>query len=201
MSKRCSAHARRDRDLYLTPPEPVAELQPHLPGGTRFIEPCAAEGGLARKLEAHGHHCVFASDIVPLAPHVRSADATSIDFSDIGVAADLVITNTPWLRPLLHAMIENLSAQLPTWLLFDADWKHTRQARRFLPHCGRIVSVGRVRWISESKSTGKDNAAWYLFAPGIGPPVFYGRGQPAAPAILPGRNSAASPHLHREPAR
>jgi len=26
-----------------------------------------------------------------------------------------------------------------------------------------IVSVGRVKWIPDSKHTGKDNVCWYLF--------------------------------------
>jgi hypothetical protein len=199
MSKRCQAHARRDRDLYLTPAEAVLPLKPHLPPACSFIEPCAADGTLVAHLEAFGHRSAGAFDIVPLAPHVRYADALSIDLLELGLDADFFITNSPWLRPLLHAIIENLSAQRPTWLLFDADWKHTKQAKRFLPHCGRIVSVGRVRWISETKNTGKDNAAWYLFAPGIGPPVFYGRGQPAAPAMP--RRLTPLPHLHREPAQ
>ena len=51
----------------------------------------------------------------------------------------------------------------PTWLLFDADWAHTKQARPYLKYCDKIVSVGRVKWIPDSKMTGKDNCAWYLF--------------------------------------
>ena len=27
----------------------------------------------------------------------------------------------------------------------------------------KIVSVGRVKWIPDSKMTGKDNCCWYLF--------------------------------------
>jgi hypothetical protein len=27
----------------------------------------------------------------------------------------------------------------------------------------KVVSVGRVKWMPDSDSTGKDNAAWYLF--------------------------------------
>jgi hypothetical protein len=52
---------------------------------------------------------------------------------------------------------------MPTWLLFDADWMHTRQSAPFMPHLRKIVSVGRVKWIPDSPFTGKDNCCWYLF--------------------------------------
>jgi hypothetical protein len=64
----------------------------------------------------------------------------------------------------------------PTWLLFDADWMHTRQSAPFMPRLRKIVSVGRVKWIPDSKMTGKDNCAWYLFdKPSDEPAVFFGR--------------------------
>lgn len=201
MSKRCQAHARRDRDLYLTPFEAVLPLKSHVPVGASFIEPCAADGGLARHLEGIGLRCTGMFDILPLTPHVSFADARAIDVDELGIDPDFFFTNSPWFRPLLHAIVENLSAQRPTWNLFDADWAHTKQARPFLPHCGRIVSVGRVRWISETKQTGKDNAAWYLFSPGSGPPVFYGRGQPASPVLPTHPRLNRTTHHQREPAR
>jgi hypothetical protein len=49
-------------------------------------------------------------------------------------------------------MIVNLSARLPTWLLFDADWMHTRQAAPYLPALpqDRQRAPGRVKWIPDS---------------------------------------------------
>ena len=76
---------------------------------------------------------------------------------------DYFITNPPWTRELLHPIIDNLRKQLPTWLLFDADWMHTKQARPYLPFCDLIVSVGRVKWIPDSLYVGKDNSCWYKF--------------------------------------
>ena len=32
-----------------------------------------------------------------------------------------------------------------------------------LPILKKIVSVGRIKWIPDTKSTGKDNCCWYLF--------------------------------------
>jgi hypothetical protein len=52
---------------------------------------------------------------------------------------------------------------VPTWLLIDADWVHTKQAIPYLPRLKTIVSVGRVRWIPGSPYDGKDNCAWHLF--------------------------------------
>ena len=44
----------------------------------------------------------------------------------------------------------------------------------------KIVSIGRVKWIENSKSTGKDNCCWYLFdAKYDGETKFYGRGSNA----------------------
>ncbi|WP_456389017.1 hypothetical protein [Profundibacter sp.] len=101
--------------------------------------------------------------------------------SDIS-GADLIITNPPWDRKILHPMIEHFSALRPTWLLFDADWVHTRQSAPFMPWLHKIVSVGRVKWIPDSKMTGKDNCAWHLFDQHTtGQTVFVGR-QPKAPA-------------------
>ena len=45
------------------------------------------------------------------------------------------------------------------WLLFDANWAHTRQSRDLIQHCCRILPIGRVRWIPGSPYTGKDDAS------------------------------------------
>lgn len=77
--------------------------------------------------------------------------------------ADCFITNPPWLRDILHPIINNLRVQLPIWLLFDAGWMHTKQAREFLPYCNKIISVGRLKWISDSKYGSLDDSCWYRF--------------------------------------
>lgn len=164
MGKR-SDFKRRKNDFYSTfDPRAVAALLPHLEPGTRFIEPCAGDGILARQLIAAGHVCMAASDIEPQADGVRAPDGA------------VFITNPPWTRQLLHRIIAHLSDQAPTWLLFDADWMHTQQAAPFMPRCRRIVSVGRLKWIPDSTMDGKDNCAWYLFGkPGNAAPEFHGR--------------------------
>ena len=58
-------------------------------------------------------------------------------------------------------MIDHLCKIAPTWLLFDADWMHTKQAIPYLDYCEKIVSIGRVKWFGNA--SGKDNSCWYLF--------------------------------------
>jgi hypothetical protein len=72
-------------------------------------------------------------------------------------------------------MILHFQKIAPTWLLFDADWAHTKQSAPYLPQCSHIVSIGRLKWIEGSKFTGKDNCAWYRFhAQHYEGPRFYG---------------------------
>ena len=190
MGKR-SDFARRERDFYPTPVAAVEPLIPHLPERFTYIEPCCGDGALIRALSsfegvAHGgRFCPtleYASDIAPSGDvGARTLDAFRIEDADADV--DLFITNPPWSRPILHRLIVHLSAIRPTWLLFDADWMHTKQAAPYLEYCRQIVSVGRVKWIPDSPHTGKDNACWYLFDYGTSatPPEFWGRqNDPAA---------------------
>ena len=175
MGKR-SDFERKPRDFYPTPYEAVVPLVPHLTK-TTYHEPCAGNGTLMRHLARNGLVCSGAGDIEPdnanhgpTVPYIVTADATQIQN-----AVAQFITNPPWDRPILHAIIDNLRVQAPTWLLIDADWMHTRQAQPYLPFCEKIVSVGRVKWIPGSKYTGKDNACWYLFGANLSKTIFIGR--------------------------
>lgn len=171
MGKR-SDFERRERDFYPTPVEAVRPLLPFLSPGTRFVEPCAGDGALIDHLTAAGHVCVAGYDIEPRRDGIDCWDALKTK----GLGGDVFITNPPWSRSILHPLIERLSGLGPAWLLFDADWVHTRQAVALLPRLRRIISVGRVKWIPDSKFTGKDNCAWHLFdAPTAQPAVFFGR--------------------------
>lgn len=171
MGKR-SSFERVPRDFYPTPREAVLPLLPHLPARVRFCEPCAGDGALIDHLESAGHCCAAAWDIEPQRDGIDRQDATQRQIGNI----DCFITNPPWSRDVLHPLIVNLSAQHPAWLLFDADWIHTRQAAPFMPLLRRVVSVGRVKWIKDSPFTGKDSCAWHLFdARSDAPALFFGR--------------------------
>lgn len=174
MGKR-SSFDRNPRDFYPTPVEAVQPLLPHLHPRTRFFEPCAGDGALVRHLEAAGHVCARASDIEPQADWIQRRCVLTQSLLPLGETPTF-ITNPPWERKLLHPIIDRLSRFAPTWLIFDADWVHTRQAVPFMPWLHKIVSVGRVKWIPDSKMTDKDNCAWYFFDQRTeGPAVFIGR--------------------------
>lgn len=157
MGKR-SNFERQPRDFYPTPYEAVVPLLTHLPPeGCTYLEPCAGNGALIGHLDRNGHDCAGSYDIDPAMSGIEKMDALWL--SDC--PADYIITNPPWERRILHPLIEHLSGLAPTWLLFDADWMHTKQAIPHLAYCHKILSIGRVKWFSNT--TGKDNAAWYLF--------------------------------------
>lgn len=164
MSKRASQFERKEKDFYRTPEAAVIPLLPHLQDNTLFIEPCCGDGALIKVLESYGHSCFCASDADPnLYDDAFSLDACSFNYKANMEDGFVFITNPPWTRAILHPIIENLSNQAPTWLLFDADWIHTKQARPLLNRLVKVVSVGRVKWFPETNMTGKDNCAWYLF--------------------------------------
>lgn len=168
MGKR-SSFDRIERDFYPTPAEAVAPLLLHLPRSVRFCEPCAGNGALIDHLTAAGHICAGAWDIAPQRDDIDQHDATTRLIGNI----DCFITNPPWSRPDLHRLIMHLSMQHPTWLLFDADWIHTRQSAPYVRFLRKIVSVGRVKWIADSPFTGKDNCAWHLFTQEADAPAFF----------------------------
>lgn len=166
MGKR-SDFERKPRDYYQTPFEAVKPLIPHLPASFTFCEPCAGDGRLITHIETlHDNcECIEAFDIEPQADDIEEQDVLDTETT----IADLFITNPPWIRTkasgfLLHAIIEKLSDIAPTWLLFDGDWLHTIQASELIKsRLVKVVSIGRVKWIENSASTGKDNCVWYLF--------------------------------------
>lgn len=181
MGKR-SEFERLDQDRYLTPVEALAFLKPHLPERFTFCEPCAANGNLTRHLEKVGGRAVAQYDITPEHPDVQRGDARHILSIHLN-GAELIITNPPWERAVLHAMILRFSRLgIPVWLLFDADWAFTDQGAQFMDwrhgrnRIHKIVVIGRLKWIEDSDDTGKDNAAWFLIgAPTSTPPAFFPR--------------------------
>lgn len=182
MGKR-SDFDREERDYYRTfDPRAAAALSSHLGRPVSYIEPCAGAGDLVRSLGPWGHKCVGSCDIEPGAPWIQRGDAMRLSRVPFGVK---IITNPPWRRDLLHPMIERFSRLADTWLLFDADWMHTRQASPLLAHCREIISVGRLRWIPGTTTDGKDNCCWYHFdAAHRGGPRFIAR-RLDAPATAP----------------
>ncbi len=170
MGKR-SNFERIPRDYYPTPKEAVYPLVPHIFGIIKnFAEPCAGDGTLIDHIEKITDHvftierikCTYACDIEPQRKDIAKQDALSLLKDNIPVS-DVFITNPPWDRNILHPLIFHLTSIKPAWLLFDADWMHTKQSTSFQKMLKKVVSVGRVKWIEGSKNTGKDNCCWYYF--------------------------------------
>ena len=175
MGKR-SDFERVERDFYPTPYAKkellVLPLTDHLPDTFSFIEPCAGDGRLVNHIKVHGGICTWASDIEPQADFVFKADALNVEPQ----VADFMITNPPWNRKILHPMIEHYSDRIPTWLLFDADWMHTKQSVPFIPRLRKVVSIGRVKWIEGSKVYRKGQLLLVSVHPPNGIPTeFFGR--------------------------
>jgi len=163
MGKR-SNYERIERDFYPTPYEAVEPLIPHLPTKFDFIEPCAGNMALALHLCKHGGFPTIMCDIEPQHVDVIKRDAFDISLDDLTstIEPEYIITNPPWSREILHPMIDHFREIAATWLLFDADWMHTRQASPYLPYCRKILSIGRVSWMGNGIS-GMDNCCWYEF--------------------------------------
>lgn len=117
-----------------------------------YYEPCVGDGSLKTLLAADGYTCVGHSDL--------ELDARTTQYDTY---ASWFITNPPWTREILHPIIENLRKQLPTWLLFDADWMFTAQSNPYMKFCKVVLPIGRLKWIPGTTDVGKDNCAWYLF--------------------------------------
>lgn len=166
MGKR-SNFIRKDRDFYSTPEQAVLPLLKHLKPNTVFTEPCAGDYRLVNHLEKYGHKCDNAFDIYPMDKRVKNGNALNV------FKSKLIITNPPWDRKVLHPMIDNFRNISPCWLLFDADWIHTKQSSDMIKYCSKIVSIGRVKWFGDT--SGKDNACWYLFEQSKTKTKFIGR--------------------------
>ena len=187
MGKR-SDFKRVPRDFYPTPYEAVVPLAPYLPAPTfyfdvamevatqmRVLEPCAGDTCLVQHLKKVYQDVldydvkrwiVSMCDIEPQHESVIEMDALSLDEAYIETH-NIIITNPPWNRKFLHPFITHFIKHMDhdqiMWLLIDADWAHTKQSAPYMKHCSKIVSIGRVKWIKDSKHTGKDNCAWYCF--------------------------------------
>lgn len=165
--------ARKKNDFYATTdPRVIAPLLAHVPPGTVYAEPCAGEGDLIHLLERAGLVCDWALELeppgdfpLPRWPIGRgnALNLTERDLAAMGDAASVFITNPPWGRTMLHALIHHLAAIKPTWMLFDASWAFTRQAAAFGPICTDVVTVGRVKWFENSRHDPPDDCAWYRF--------------------------------------
>lgn len=153
MGKR-SDFPKVEKDAYMTTDKravrPLLDYYKGIPFS--YYEPCVGEKDLINLLAGFGRVCVGHSD--------SELDARITKYN---TDADFFVTNPPWTRDILHPIIDNLRRQLPTWLLFDADWMFTAQSNPYMKFCKVVLPVGRLKWIPGTTDVGKDNCAWYLF--------------------------------------
>jgi hypothetical protein len=169
MGKR-SDFKRVEKDFYRTiDPRAVDTLLPFLVPGSTYAEPCYGVGDLAMELNHKANlNLQWASDITvegwyKLTVPIYERDALTLTTDDMK-DCDLIITNPPWSRDILHPMIEHFASLKTTWLLFDSDWAYTKQASLYLEkYCTDIVAIGRLKWIPDTSMQGKDNCSWYKF--------------------------------------
>ncbi len=156
---RRSNFERIDKDKYDTvDPRAVPPLLRHLEG-KEFIEPCAGKGFLIDQLRRNGLTCQYACDSHPDGLGIDTKDALTLT----GIKHQ-IITNPPWKRKLLHALIEHfITLDVDVWLLFDAGWAFTEQAAPFLRYCHKIITVPRLQWFPGTNFDAQDDCAWYLF--------------------------------------
>lgn len=172
MGKR-SDEKRQARDWYPTPRKgalPLIRTFEKTGSQVRFIEPFAGDGALTNHLcESDNFECVYQSDIEPQAEGIHKHDYKELTYEKINrMDADFFISNPPWDNTLssgnlLFSLINHLSCKLPTWLLLDGGFAFNLNSSPLIEICHEIIPVGRLKWIPDSKHTGMENCAWFLF--------------------------------------
>ena len=161
MGKR-SDFKRVEKDFYQTfDQRAYPPLMAHLKGTETFAEPCAGHGDMVEALGKRGLKCRYMGDIQGVHP-ITKKDALQITERDIA-ECDLIITNPPWSRDILHEMILKFQSMRPTWLLFDSNWTNSKRAAPYMKNLKKIVPVGRLQWMKNTKYSAKDDVSWYLF--------------------------------------
>lgn len=160
---RHSDFPRIPKDAYATPAEALPPQLRFLVPATRFVEPTAGDGALARHLEAYGHICVTAYDIAPRHSSIIKRDALTLSAREAR-GADCPICNLPWSWPAFRQLIEHLlTLDLPIWLLRDTAWLFNLRSAALLDRCVLVQPTRRLRRIPGTRDAAKDDRAWQLF--------------------------------------
>lgn len=178
MSKRASVSSnnikpkeRKERDFYPTPEKAVVPLIRHLKlaGPKHFIEPCAGNGALIQHIETLSDYewvCKKAYDIDPqpstYSLNIQQRNALSLTVSDV-LGIDYFVTNPPFQWDMLQPLIDHLVDLRPTWLLLPFGYACNKRMAPYMGMCKKLVPIGRVKWIEDSKQTSTDDFGWYLF--------------------------------------
>lgn len=163
------------RDLYKTPRAAFLPLIPHLPPRFRFCEPCAADGEfIYHVLSTTDGHCTNSFDIEPLHCRIKQGNALTMTKADLK-GADFILTNSPWDRKIFHPLLDHWRTLCPSWVLIDAGWMFTKQAKPYMEYCAKVVPIGRVKWFPDTKMTGKEDCVWLYMGQEKTQTIFCGR--------------------------
>lgn len=176
MTKTQGVYEKHPRDYYKTPFKAVEPLKGFLSTGLTFCEPCAGDGALVKHIESlFQAECFLPMDIEPQADWIIKGDA--INLSEEAVQyCDLIITNPPFTHSILSPLMDKWINLKPTVLLLPADFIHNIRFAPYLKWCYLIKSIGRVKWIEDSKGSGVENYIWAFFRPdNVSPTEFVGR--------------------------
>jgi len=163
MTKNNKIYEPRPRDFWPTPEKAVLPLLGHLPKGFTFCEPCAGNGALIDHLEKHFEATCFAPlDIEPQQHWITRGDAINLNEETVEYC-DCIITNPPFTWKVLKPLLDVWIPLKETILLLPADFIHNQRFAPYLEKCVKIISVGRVKWIEDSKTSGVENYIWAFF--------------------------------------
>lgn len=165
---------RNSRDFYPTPMKGalplirMMERQYSSDNPIKFIEPFAGDGALTDHLTTSPVlECVYEADIEPQHSRINQHDYKDVP-NEFCATADYFISNPPWINSvasgrLLFTLINNLSTKRPTWLLLDGGFAFNLSSGDYMRYCSEVIPVGRLKWIPDSKYSGKEDCAWFLF--------------------------------------
>lgn len=155
---------RSKNDFYGTPLKPIIPLIPHLPLNLTYCEPCGGNGDLINNLKIlrPDIECKISFDIDPRTTGIVQKSALFINENDLS-GVDVFITNPPFKWEMFQPITEHLITLRPTWLLIPADYMHNIRMGELMKRCEKVVSVGRVKWFTDSSATSTDNFCWYKF--------------------------------------
>ena len=162
MGKR-SNFERVERDYYRTWDKRAGNaLRPFVYSSRskNVLEPFAGAGDLPENIGLSALHWTL-SDIEPQSGHVEKIDAFSLTKDDCQ-QFDMLVTNSPWRRDIFHRAVEHFTPMIDEcWWLIDAPWLFTGQAAKILDkYVTDIVTIGRMKWIPDSKMQAKDDCIW-----------------------------------------
>lgn len=166
MGKR-SDFDKNPRDYYRTFDRRAGDvLSPFIKDIKYFAEPFCGAGDLVHQLqESHGKFCMWKSDIEPQPDLSFGVNCQVMSYEEVHYEqlrnCQLMITNPPFTKEVFHKSIEHFTPLIDCWWLMASDWLFNKGSSKIIDKfVTDVVAIGRMRWIPNSKMSGKDNMVW-----------------------------------------